>query len=364
MGLFRGLFRRRQVATPWRDDSHLESLILADIYGSTIALENVPISRALAMSIPAMARARNVLATTGGRLRLVAETEAGPIRNQPYLTTQPEPGRTRFATFTWTIDQLLFTGRAWWRIIEREAEPPYRARRVELINEADLTFDDAGIPEGYLGRKIGPADLIRIDGPNEGILTFGARALRSALSIETAYAKVSRNPVPAVELHQTTPSPVMTDEAINKLIKAWIDARDKHGVAYTPHNIQLQKHGLPVEQLLIEGRKAAALDIARLASVPAWVVDAETSGSTLTYSNIESRSRELVDYGLGAYLAAIESRLSADDLLPRGTWCRFATDEITRGDLKSRAEAYSAAQAAGILTPDQCVALEKGKAPE
>ena len=99
-------------------------------------------------------------------------------------------------------------------------------------------------------------------------------------------------------------------------------------------------------------------------NVPAWVVDAPIEGNSLTYSNIESRTRELIDYGLAPYLSAIEDRLSLDDVLPRGQWARFDTTLITRGDLKTRAEAYSAAQQAGILTADECKTFETGRPAE
>ena len=170
--------------------------------------------------------------------------------------------------------------------------------------------------------------------------------------------------MPSVELHQNTQTPTLTTAQKSAIVASWIAARRKSGVAFTPHNLDVKTHGQAAEQLLSEARRASDLDIARLVGVPAHVIDATQAGSSLTYSNVQDRTREVLDYGLSPYLTAIEDRLSLDDVLPHGQWAHFDTSLVTRGDLKSRSESYLAAQAAGILTADQCIALESGQPKE
>jgi hypothetical protein len=67
----------------------------------------------------------------------------------------------------------------------------------------------------------------------------------------------------------------------------------------------------------VEGRNVAAVNVARVASLPADLVDA-ASESSLTYSNSRDNDRRAVDYGVGFYMGALTGRLSQDDVSPMG----------------------------------------------
>ena len=358
------LFGGAALTSPFADQSHLETVsVLAEIYD--LDADVLPITRAQAMTIPAIARIRTAIASTIARMPLRAYDAQGILANQPTICTQPEIGRPAYQTQLWLADQMLFHGRAW-AIRHADDGRTQRATRLELIPEQFVTFDPDGLPTGVEGgRRIPPADWIRFDGPHEGILTFGSRTMRAAIAIEAAAGRAADNPIPAIELHQTTTEP-MNDEEIDKLVKAWSTARRKRtgGVAYTNAAIETKVHGAAAEHLLVQGRAAIALDLARLCGVPAWVIDSAQSGSSITYANITDRMREFLDWAAGPYMAAIEARMSADDLLPAGQWARFDPSELLRGDLKTQAEAFSAAQAAGILTVEQSAAMYRGRALE
>jgi hypothetical protein len=51
--------------------------------------------------------------------------------------------------------------------------------------------------------------------------------------------------------------------------------------------------------LLESGRNAAAVDVARHASIPADLIDATVTESSLHYSTSRDNDRRLIDYGLG-----------------------------------------------------------------
>lgn len=353
------------IASPWSDPQHLEQVTLNHLLDQP---DNVPINRTAAMSIPAVARARHVLASTVAALPLVVRRDATTPGDAPstqpghWLGRQPEAGRPVFQTLVWTVDSLIFDGTAWWAVTERDAvSDGGRPRRVEFAPPWSINRDNYGNPIALRGRPVAARDWIRIDAHHEGLLTYGRRTLRAAIDVEAAAARAAMNPVPSIELHQTTPQQ-LSDEEIRKLVADWAAARrgKNGGVAYTNAAIEARTHGQAAEQLLISARSAAALDVARAMGVPAWTVEASAPGSSLTYSNTPSRSRELVDYGLRPYLAAIEARLSMDDILPRGTWCTFDTHTLLQGDLLARAQAAKAAQEAGILTREECRALELG----
>lgn len=349
-----------ETVSPWQDNDVLQRLIVEELYG----LEHQPVDRAMAMSLPAVARARHILTTTVARMTIKAMTGHAESPEQPWIVTQPEVNRSRFLTWVWTIDAQIFYGRAWWVCVERDAPSDGgRARRFRLVPEWAGRFDDYGNLVGMKGRQgdFNPADVYRFDGPHEGILNFAGDTIRTAVALQRAAARASSNPVPSIDLHQTGGRD-LTDPEIDKLIERWSSARRKAsgGVAFTSTTIEARAMGQPPEQLLIDGRKAINLDLARAIGVPAWAVDAPVEGSNLTYSNTPSRSRELLDYGAMAYIAANEGRLSLDDLLPRGQWARFDTTELLRADFKERMEGFKLALDMKLYTLDELRAMERG----
>lgn len=315
------------------------------------------VDRAQAMSVAAVAKGRHLIASTIGRFPLVAMVGTDPAPRPPAWVRQPEAGRPRYVTILWTVDALIFYGRAFWRITARLADG--RPAQFEWVPEWSAETDMLGNLITAWGEPVGPGDSIRIDGPHEGILNFAAERIIEAIEIDAAASKASDNPVPSIELHQTAGDP-MTTAQIAEMVAAWERARKRSGVGYTNQSVELIPHGLAPEQLLIDGRNTVALNIARAMGIPAWAVDAVVNGSSLNYSNAPSRSRELIDYGLTPYMSAIEGRLSLDDVLPAGTWARFDTTDLLRGDFKARMDAYEVAIRAGVYTAEECRAMETG----
>lgn len=344
-------------SSPWADRSALETITWGGLLG--IDTETLPPTRTQAMALAPVSRARQVLAGTIARLPLTAYRSDAPITTP--IIDQPEAGRTRSQTITWTVDALLFYGRAWWIIADRDTtgHPTHAA----FIPEWWATTDENGDLTHVKDHPINPRDVIRIDGPHEGLLNHSGDLIRQGTALGRAVMLAANNPAPAVELHQTD-GPALTSQEIENLLTAWESGRKRHGVAYTSANIETKAHQGAESQLLISGRDALALDLARACGVPAWAIDVGVSGASLTYSNAPSRSRELVDYALMPYMDAIESRLSLDDVLPRGQWCRFDTTDLLRGDFETRMAAYRTALDAGIYTKDELAAMERGQIRE
>lgn len=317
-----------QLESPWVDNSALHELVLPELYGPD-GFQWLPVTRAEAMAVPAVARARSVLCPTLGRLDLVATVPNGPTAPTPESVNflrQPDPAQSRFIMITWTVDDLIFHGVSWWYVTSRYASGA--VQNCQRIVPGGVVLQDGGGVEVY-GKPVDAKDVKRIDGPHEGILNSASRTIRAAARLERSAANFADNPIPAIELHQTDDFP-MTPEMISDLIKEWRAARAGRdgGVAYTPRSISVIPHGAPVESLLTDGRNAAALDMARHIGVPGDAVDAE-SKSGMTYSNVEMKSRNLIDYGIGNYGFAIEARLSMDDMMAHGTVARFDYSNLT-----------------------------------
>lgn len=350
-----GLDRSTALSSPWADRAALQAATFAHLTG--VELDTLPPTRADAMTVAAVAKGRNLITASIAKCPMVAMRGTEVMADAPTILTQPELGRPRFQTITWTVDAMIFYGRAWWHVTDwADARPA----RIQWVPEWDATptSDGASLARVF-GRPVNPAHIIRIDAHHEGILTYAGPRIRSAMRLDRAALTASTNPVPSVELHQVSGTPLTAEEG-RKLTADYADQRRTHGVSYTNQSIETRTHGAQPENLLVDGRKAAALDIARVLGLPAWTVDASVEGTSLTYSNVPSRNRELIDYGLDPYMSAIADRLSMDDILPRGQWTRFNTDALLRDDFNTRMTGYKTALETGIYTLDQLRDRERG----
>lgn len=358
------------LASPWSDDSHLVDITFDELFGATEDTLNRAVSRDEAMSIGVVARARNVVCPTIGRLPLPAQDPDGDRKDTAFdFLRQPEndPAWTRpgFVTYLWTVDAMMFYGRAWWWVTQRYKETN-APRSFRWVPEWD-----ARVVNGHLigllsddQVHIADADTVRIDAPHEGVLNYARRELNMARSLDRSAAYTADNPVPAINLQEQTgvgPALRLTTAEADGLVAKWRSARRAGKVvSYTPASVKPEVLGLNVEQLLIDGRQFSALQVTRAMNVPAWVTDVSLEGSSITYTNVASRSRELVDFGLMPYLSAIEARLSADDVLPRGVWCRYDLTELLRGDFGQRMADYEVALRTGVYTLEQLQRMEHG----
>lgn len=344
-----------QLGSPWADADALSRLTLSELFGYS----GRPVTRKQAMSIAPIKRGRNLIAGQIGHYPLIVMRGSARLPKQPALTTQIEAGRPRAITLAWIADALLFFGRAFLTIASRDYTG--RPTAFRFVPEWQAQTDGAGNLLAVDGHRLSARDWVRIDGPDEGLLATSETDINDALALKLATAKASANPVPSIELHQVGTEP-MTDAEIAALVNAWAQARSglNGGVAYTNAAIETKTHGQAAEQLLINARNQSKIDLASDMNLPAWAVDASVTGSSLTYSNVQSRTRELIDYTLTPIMDAIVGRLSMDDILPAGQWATFDTSTVLAGSFGERMTAYGTAIDKGIYTAAECRALESG----
>lgn len=315
------------VASPWIDrPTHLDPVVMRDIFGADLRIPRA-ITREEAVRVPALARARGLIVTTIARLPLVAVDDDGenmPDATPDFITDTRGPV-TPFHRMLWTADDLFFYGWSLWAVARDGAGHVIAAERVARERWA-MTSDGAVEVDG---RPAADRDVVLIPGVTEGILTHGAATLDQALRIAAAVTRASENPVPQVELHQLNDAP-MTTADIEELKLDWMRAGrgENGGVAFTNGAVEARPHGTDAGQhLLIDGRNAVAVDIARHAGIPAPMIDATLAGSSLSYENTASRMSELVTFGLAPIMAAIAARLSQDDVTPPHVKLSFDTTE-------------------------------------
>ncbi|AVJ48752.1 portal protein [Gordonia phage SallySpecial] len=323
------------LASPWAPHpSHLASVVYADVYGQRPA---AALTRAEAMSVPAVARARHLIAGTIARLPLRVYRGETPVET-PLWIDRTDAELSPFHRMLWTIDDLLFYGWSLWSI-RRGADGVLFANRVPFDDWQFETDAATGRTTITLHGAPAAADAVAlIPGAHEGLLEFAGRAVRHASMLVDAADRAAETPTPNVELHQTTDAP-LTPAEIETLVAQWSAARRGRngGVAYTNKAIEAKFHGEISASLLIDGRNAAAVDIARAVGIPASMIDATGPSASLTYETSQGRNAEFVDYGLAPYMAAVTARLGMDDLCPRGHRVEFDLERFTNSSLTSLA---------------------------
>jgi hypothetical protein len=337
------------VASPWADDSFLERVVLPDIWPDTVPR---PMTRGEAMCVPAVSRSRHLICATVAALPLLVlrgdtpvpdaqqplwcyatDTQLGNLTPDQQLLYGVTGGQSPFQRMLGTADDLLFYGWSLWlvtRPIDRSGRPfPNRMVRIpygfwDWNADGQLTDIDgrpfmAGDAE---------ADAVLIQGPHEGVLSFGGPTIRAASTLELTAAEVARTPF-RIGLHQTSDI-TLTEQEIAALVANVRRAlADNQGILFTNSAVEVAEYRLDSSELLVGGRQAAALDVARHMNIPGAMIDAEPTGSSLTYSNPTSRNSQWLDYGLSSYLDAIGAALSMDDVVPSGQRTAFDTSSLT-----------------------------------
>jgi hypothetical protein len=311
------------IQSVFHSTDQLQAIVWADLTGGEAQL----LTRASAMTIPAVARQRHLVCGTVASCPLVVAQGAIPLPEQPRWTTRTDGPLSPYHRMLWTADDLLFHGWSlWWahrghggELLSAERIPTERWEADELNR---IKVD---------GEYVNDASrIILIPGPHEGILNFGSPALMRMLDNLDAAATAARNPSAYLELHYTGDVP-LTDTEIDSLIDRWAQARrgDNGGVSYTGKNLEVKEHGTHEAHLLIEGRNADAVDASRMVSSPAAMADATAAGASLTYETTSGRNQQFLDYGAKFYMDPIAARLSMDDVVPRGQRTAFDIGQLT-----------------------------------
>lgn len=314
-----------QLAAPasWGSGAQLQSIVWADVNGTDYA----PLTRAAAMAVPAVARLRHLLCSIIAPLPLVQMTGDVPDVNQPLWMTRTDGTLSPYHRMLWTVDDCLFYGWSLWA-----GKRGATTDGAGLLECARVPFDDWSTDtEGFItvgGQRVFADQAILIPGPHGGLLNDSATIIRLAGDNLQAAASAARNPNPNVNLHYEGDDPNFDP---SELIKVWSDARRglNGGVGYTNKWVTASVLGSHLDKLLIEGRNADAVDVARAGSVPAASLDATNAGASLTYETTQGRNQELLDYGAKFYMDAITARLSQDDCVTRGKRTGFDTTAFT-----------------------------------
>jgi phage portal protein BeeE len=296
-------------------------------------------ARNRAMQVPAISRARDLHASviSAMPLKMYRETWNETTREMDYIDLaprswlrRPDPAITYEALMSWTLDDLMMFGRAFWYCTSR-TQDGYPASFTRLPAASIQTTDQQPpvwfAPSNqvyFLGGELDPANLVQFIGSSQGVIYQSDQAVETALKIQDSRLRNAASAIPSGILRQTGGEPLSAQELAD-LAAAFNAARSTNQTAALNEFLTYEPtSATPDKMLLIESANYSALDLSRTCNIPPYLLGISTG--SYAYTNSRESRIDLWTFGTKAYAEVIASTLSADNILPRGTFVEFDTE--------------------------------------
>ena len=359
MGLWANLTAKNKI------EAQYAPMVVPDTQGLLTLTSQVAISRNEAMSVPAVARCRNLIAGVISSMSLETELKATDekVPNLPWLN-QISKSAPNTVVLSWIVDALLFYGTAYLEVTETYQDDNRPARFEYVSNNrviAQLNHNSTFVEEYWVDSKARPmsglGSLITIQLGGEGILANGARVLRAAVDLEKASAVAAQTPMSSGVLKNNGAD--LPAAEVAGLLAAWKRARQDRSTAYLTSTLEFQPVSFsPKDMMYNEAQQYMATQIARLCNVPAYYISADMNNS-MTYSNVQDERRQFVSLSLQPFISAIEQRFSMDDLTPNTQYVSFDMDSgFLRANPLERLTVIEKMLTLGLITLEQAQAME------
>ena len=338
-----------------------------EAYGNTLYNVSQPvyITRAEAMAVPSIARARNLICGTIGTLplHLYRKSTEQELENPRWLD-QPDYRQPGAVTYTYLADSLFFFGVAYLEVTETYVIDGRPARFAFVSNDrvsVQLNENNTLVRQYTVDNKVRPmfgvGSLITFQGLDEGILNRGGRTIRAALDLEKAAAVAASTPIPSGYIQNSGAD--LPEEQITGLLAQWKLARQQRSTAFLSASLKYETTSFsPKDMMYNEASQFLSTQVARLCNVPAYLLSADMNNS-MTYSNVMDERKQFVDMSLRPIISAIEGRLSMDDITNSQNYVKFNLDEtFLRSDAMTRLAIIEKMLALNLITLDQAKAME------
>ena len=302
------------------------------------------------MSIPTVSRARDLMASVIGCMKLQMynemwngdDMEKMPLAPRSWLR-KIDPALPNNFILSWTFDDLFFYGRAFWYILSRTADG-YPASFTRLPAAMVQTLDQAGpvwfAPSKQIifnGGELDPNDVVQFLSPIQGIIYQSTQSVETALKLESARNRNSSSQIPAGILRQTGGEP-MSGQELADLAAAFQTARDTNQIAALNEFVMYQELlTTPDKMLLIDSAEFQAMEMVRLCNIPPYL--AGVSVGSYSYQSSSEARADLWIFGVRAYADCITGTLSQNNVLPNGTYVEFDADDYLEGSYTQDADA-------------------------
>jgi len=303
-------------------------------------------ARNRAMSVPAISRARDLMASVIGSMPLEMygemwdETKGSmeeiPLAPRSWLRRM-NPALPNSTTLSWLFDDIFFYGVGYLAVTSRTADG-YPAS-FERLPAGMMTRTDS--PNGpvffapskelyFNGQKLDISNVIQFISGVQGIIYQSPMVIATALKLEASRYRSAASAIPSGVLRQIGGEPLSAID-LQEIGASFELARSTNQVAVLNEFLTYEPNmATPDKMLLIEAANYQALECARLTNTPSYLLGIAVGGYSYV-SNAGARS-DLWSFGVKPYAECIAGTLSLDNVLPRGTFVRFSSDDYLMGD--------------------------------
>ena len=294
-----------------------------------------------ALQLPTISRARDLIASMIGCLDLRAYRLQWDPAEEEYSKvyvegeawfTRPDPKVTRNFIMANTFSDLFFYGRAFWYITSRYSTgfpASFEWLPATMISTLDQTGPQWFKPSDQVefnGVMVPSENLVQFLSPIMGIVYSGTQAMDTAYKLDQAARRFSTNEIAAGYLQQRGGESMSADD-LKELAAGWAAARRANAIGALNEFVEWKEFNSDPSKLqLVEGRQYQALELARLANIPPYLVGAPT-GTGMTYQNALQARQDLYLFGAKPYLDCLQETLSGNNILPIGRHVEFDLDD-------------------------------------
>lgn len=354
------LFGRRQVEerVRWREEPPARATVGRSWAGVNVTPE-------VALQVPAVAAGVHFVAGTISTLKLCGYREDQDYREverreMPRLWREPSADLSPEDWFYRHIQAQMLDGTAWGRIVARDAR--FSPTQVELVpaevvqvrkdrSSGELTFR-------FDGQDVDAFDVWRVNGRPSRQTIFGmslAEKMSESIGVQlaarqygAAWFRDGAHPTAVIE-SEADPGPEGAQTLKDRVLGITRGNREPlvmpRGTSIKPWQAD------PQSSKLVEILTQSTNDIAVFFGLPPAMLGGDAGGS-LTYTNVESQSLQVLQYAIRYWMTKLERALTRA-VAPQALVAKFDEDEFIRVDLRTKFAAITQAVGGPWLSVDE-----------
>lgn len=359
MGLFRPFETRA------RGDRFADVLRLSGRYRTTPA--GVVVTDQVAMAHSAVWACTSLYSRLVSSLPFHAYRDQGGVSRKiptPAVLKEPNPGQRLPHWLSQVVESLVLRGNAFGLVLGTTAagrpsgvqilHPDLVSARYDYrTDEISYRIGGVEVPASSVWRcaiNVGPGSPF-----GKSVLEYAAQSVGLGVAAQqygSDFFGTGGHPTGVLETEQE-----ITGEQADAIKRRWqMAVQDDRGVAvlglgfgYRPVQVS------PSDTEFLNAYKLSVQDVCRFFAIPPEMVGAE-SGSSMTYSNVESRALDLLRYAIDPVLVEVEAGMT--ELLPAPQYVQANRDALLRMTTRDRYDAHASAIAAGWMTVDEVRGIE------
>jgi HK97 family phage portal protein len=352
-----GIFSRKPLIVEAQQAPQVMGENLPSIYNQL----TLRVSRKDAMSVPSVARARNLICGTVASIPLeYYNKRTGEVIAAPRWISQLAKNQPSFVTINWIVDSLLFYGVSYLRVVERYQEDQ-RPSAFEWIANSRVTYttdlEGIMITQYYVDAyPIDMNDIVTIQGIDEGVLERAGKTIQSAIDINKAASISAATPMSSGILRNTGAD--LPPAEVSGLLAAWKRSRQNNSTAYLTSTLEFQSTQFsPKDMMYNEAIQNLSTEIARAMNVPAYYLSADQN-TTMTYANVTEERKQFYALSIEPFIQAIQTRLSMSDISTAGHEVRFSVfDTFLKESPMAELEVIEKMLTLGLITTEQAMQM-------